>query len=81
MALTADTYTHVLPEVAEEAAERVAALLAAVERVLAVGEREGRSEPRPPGVERTSLQVMRGTPSGTRTPNPLIKSQLLCQLS
>ena len=23
----------------------------------------------------------RGAPSGTRTPNPLIKSQLLCQLS
>jgi hypothetical protein len=22
-----------------------------------------------------------GAPSGTRTPNPLIKSQLLCQLS
>ena len=25
--------------------------------------------------------VKRGAPSGTRTPNPLIKSQLLCQLS
>ena len=24
---------------------------------------------------------MLGAPSGTRTPNPLIKSQLLCQLS
>ena len=28
-----------------------------------------------------STIVMLGAPSGTRTPNPLIKSQLLCQLS
>src|SRR5690348_12120142 len=38
----------------------------------------------PPGSE-VFLEVRRpivvGTPSGTRTPNPLIKSQLLCQLS
>jgi len=25
--------------------------------------------------------MLLGAPSGTRTPNPLIKSQLLCQLS
>ena len=28
-----------------------------------------------------SLQVSLGDPAGTRTQNPLIKSQLLCQLS
>ena len=29
-----------------------------------------------------ALDLVRGgAPSGTRTPNPLIKSQLLCQLS
>ena len=28
-----------------------------------------------------SDRLKRGAPSGTRTPNPLIKSQLLCQLS
>ena len=30
---------------------------------------------------RTDPLVRSGAPSGTRTPNPLIKSQLLCQLS
>ena len=28
-----------------------------------------------------ALTCSDGAPSGTRTPNPLIKSQLLCQLS
>ncbi len=39
--------------------------------------------PRPvPGGGSLFLAVEEGgTPSGTRTPNPLIKSQLLCQLS
>ena len=34
------------------------------------------------GLPRRADPLVRGgAPSGTRTPNPLIKSQLLCQLS
>jgi hypothetical protein len=29
----------------------------------------------------TAAELRGSAPSGTRTPNPLIKSQLLCQLS
>ena len=32
-------------------------------------------------VARSFTSLLPGAPSGTRTPNPLIKSQLLCQLS
>jgi hypothetical protein len=31
--------------------------------------------------QRPSAQVVMGAPPGTRTPNPQIKSLLLCQLS
>ncbi len=34
-----------------------------------------------PGTAVLAIPGFRGAPSGTRTPNPLIKSQLLCQLS
>ena len=33
------------------------------------------------GGSRSFTTLPPGAPSGTRTPNPLIKSQLLCQLS
>ena len=35
----------------------------------------------PTVVRDTTLTCVMGAPPGTRTPNPLIKSQLLCQLS
>ena len=41
-----------------------------------------KSAPRSPVIIRTRADMhFLGAPSGTRTPNPLIKSQLLCQLS
>lgn len=40
MALTADTYTHVLPEVAQQTAELVASLMEAADPLLAVREHE-----------------------------------------
>ena len=98
----ADTYTSVLPAVAQAAAEAVAGIVpravpAAREPTgetpagpgsdgQAAAALAGRYQPgpktdtgRPPG--RVNALVRGGAPSGTRTPNPLIKSQLLCQLS
>ncbi len=94
MAITADTYTSVLPAVARAAAEAVAG-------VIPRQPRDGRPlrGPRDPfpirshaGLEgdpmrsqekalRPSLQVGEGGPRGGRTHNPRIKSPLLCQLS
>jgi integrase len=106
LAITADTYTSVLPAVAHAAAEAVAGIVprtfrrsaepagaagqelpvAAHARGLAAAALAGRYQSgtktdagRPPG--RVNALVRGGAPSGTRTPNPLIKSQLLCQLS
>jgi integrase len=80
--ITADIYTSVLPGLAHGAAERAAAL---VPRTL---EKLG-PQLAPMGAEDTSCalprkerdQVRGGAPPGTRTPNPQIKSLLLCQLS
>ena len=42
----------------------------------------GQKKPHPSQIREGPLNCNNsGTPSGTRTPNPLIKSQLLCQLS
>src|SRR3954469_11534819 len=106
LAITADTYTSVLPAVAQAAAQAVAGIVprtrpasaapliegppssgmgAAAEEpsaaALAVRWQSGPKTDtgRPPG--RVNALVRGGAPSGTRTPNPLIKSQLLCQLS
>jgi len=106
LAITADTYTSVLPAVAHAAAEAVAGIVPRTFRTsaepagaarqelpvqahakgLAAAALAGRCQSGPktdtgrsPG--RVNALVRGGAPSGTRTPNPLIKSQLLCQLS
>jgi integrase len=82
--ITADTYTSVLPEVARAAAEAAARL---VPRTTSTGSRVPISSPSGPRNDagpsstRKKAQVKRGAPPGTRTPNPRIKSPLLCQLS
>jgi integrase len=93
LAITADTYTSVLPAVAQAAAEAVADVIPRAPRAgadaagLAVryqfGPKEAVMEPSDPR-NTTSPQVRGlsvGAPPGTRTPNPRIKSPLLCQLS
>ena len=93
LAITADTYTSVLPAVAQAAAEAVADV---IPRASAAARMQSRShsvaqdppeeavmEPSDPR-NTTSPQVRGlsvGAPPGTRTPNPRIKSPLLCQLS
>ncbi len=88
IAITADTYTSVVPEVAKRAAEASAAV---VPRRRAVGDTartlglptgsqtpgndEGRS------LQKRNAQVKSGRAPGDRTPNPRIKSPLLCRLS
>ena len=81
--ITADTYAAVLPEIARQAAEAAAALVpqppaeqpddGAVSTSLATDPKndQGRSP------EEENAQVADGAPPGTRTPDPLIKSQLL----
>jgi integrase len=83
--LTRDTYTSVLPEVARAAAEAIAGI---VPLRWTDAEKSGtRSAPGTPENKsekagfRTKGQVRQGAPPGTRTPNPRIKSPLLCQLS
>ncbi len=92
--VTMDTYTTVLPEVALAAAEATAKIIPrSAPRQL--GRDSGSpptivDSPEPeeklpenqnPQVENFSNLGSEGAPSGTRTPNPLVKSQLLCQLS
>ncbi len=93
MAITADTYTSVLPAVAAAAAESVAAVFSSVSRTrphaaaLAIGYQ---SDPKEALMNVSEPQkakkplvggLIRSAPPGTRTPNPRIKSPLLCQLS
>ena len=79
--LTADTYTHILPEVAQEAAAVRARLTLEAKPALADGE-QGSSIPTLFDlVEDAKLQVDGGGPPGTRTLNLRIKSPQLCQLS
>jgi Phage integrase family len=91
---TSDLYTNVLPEVARDAAEKTALIIprASGHRL---GHSPGTVETTMDGqddldaiLEMTKTQVnddidlrFSGAPPGTRTPNPLVKSQLLCQLS
>jgi integrase len=97
LAITADTYTSVLPAVAHAAAEAVANTVprrsskakpasengdtAAPLPVRSHADSEEGSVNRETDVDEANDQVRGGAPSGTRTPNPLIKSQLLCLLS
>jgi integrase len=83
--LTVDTYSHLLEGVGRGAADAAEAMV----RPRATTPAPDAPTLRPQGPENDSAApprgerplVDRGAPSGTRTPNPLIKSQLLCQLS
>ncbi|GAA1034229.1 tyrosine-type recombinase/integrase [Amycolatopsis albidoflavus] len=92
--VTSDTYTTVLPQVAFAAAEATAAIIprqSARSLGLASGSptttmdgpepEENLPENQNPQVNESKDLGSEGAPSGTRTPNPLVKSQLLCQLS
>ncbi len=78
ISLTSDTYGHLIGRAGSRAPDLAEALVP--RRVITSGLTS--SQPHPAtaaGLEKG--QVRKGAPSGTRTPNPLIKSQLLCQLS
>ena len=86
IAITADTYTSVLPQVAYDVAEAAAALVPRTQPTpdeppapILHPSRPGDDSGRSPHTE--NAQVRGGAPPGTRTPNPRIKSPLLCQLS
>jgi len=82
--ITADTYTSVLPEVARAAAEAAVRLVPRGPYVDGPGPISAPSGPRNDtgrSLTRKKGQVRAGAPPGTRTPNPRIKSPLLCQLS
>jgi integrase len=87
LSITADTYTSVVPEVARAAAEAAATIVP--RRTVPKGADGATSTSLAPGPEnmterssrRKKAQVSTGAPPGTRTPNPRIKSPLLCQLS
>jgi hypothetical protein len=81
MALTADTYTPVLPSVAAEAAELIARLIGAAEPALAPREHDPDWREHEAPFAGANEQVKRGGPPGDRTLNPRIKSPLLCRLS
>ncbi|PRY43289.1 integrase-like protein [Umezawaea tangerina] len=86
--ITRDTYTSVAPRLALEAAEKTAAMVprkpvaeaASGTDGLPTGSRGSRTPKGVPSRRGNSL-VKRGGPPGDRTPNPRIKSPLLCQLS
>jgi integrase len=91
---TSDLYTNVLPELARTAAEATARMIPRA-KINTLGLPSGHQQPEVDGhvdqendPETTKPQLSNhaelgsgGTPPGTRTPNPLVKSQLLCQLS
>ena len=83
--LTVDTYSHLLQGVGRQAADAAEALVRP--RVTTPAPDAPTSRPQDPENDEaapsggTKPLVQPGAPSGTRTPNPLIKSQLLCQLS
>jgi len=86
IAITADLYTHVVPAVAQDAADRIAAVVprraATVTRheyCESTADDHATSPWRKP--DEAKAQVRAGGPRGTRTHNPRIKSPLLCQLS
>ena len=90
ISLTSDTYSHLLDGVGRDAAEAAASL---VPRAGKGNPPDGACDQ---SVTNSALETTEGprqndggpglsdpacAPPGTRTPNPLIKSQLLCQLS
>ena len=71
--LTLDTYSHLLPDL--QLKERAAARL---NKILTAKSPEGSKNP---GQNPGQKKGRSGEPPGNRTPNPQIKSLLLCQLS
>ena len=90
LAITADTYTSVLPAVARAAAEAVASIIprespsgdgAAAFPFRSHGAHEEAEMEIITKARSKKAQVRRGGPPGDRTQNPRIKSPLLCRLS
>jgi integrase len=81
--ITVDTYHHLDPDTARAASDAIGQLLdaAARDHTATTSPATDPADATAGPSERTNPQAKRGAPSGTRTPNPLIKSQLLCQLS
>ncbi len=79
ISLTVDTYSHLLDGVGRQAAERAMALVPRASRDQPVTNWGPETTLRLRPEDEGAGQV--GAPPGTRTPNPRIKSPLLCQLS
>ncbi len=87
--ITADTYTHVAPAVAQASSDKRAAIIPRAVSAIRAHMTTAVPTTCPPGEEvggattppRQKPQVRRGGPPGDRTLNPRIKSPLLCQLS
>ncbi len=80
--LTSDLYSHLLEGVGRAAANAGEGMVPRAQRPDAPILRPSAAGDDAPGSPAwADPQVRDGAPSGTRTPNPLIKSQLLCQLS
>ena len=77
--ITADLYTHVVPAVARDAAEAIAGIVPKQDQEAIASALLAQSPP--PKLRRGASTRKhaghRGAPPGTRTPDPLIKSQLL----
>jgi integrase len=79
VSITSDTYSHLLAGVGKKAAEGAAALVPRNRRDQSVTSTAKTAAPEDP---ETAVEAgQEGAPPGTRTPNPRIKSPLLCQLS
>ncbi len=75
VSLTLDTYSHVLPSLQAEAAKRMDDAIGC--QIGCQNEKGSSEEPQ----ESQISEEKSGEPGGNRTPNPQIKSLLLCQLS
>ena len=79
IALTSDTYSHMLEGVGRDAAERAAALVPRAPKAASASVCDQSVTNGAPGTTKGLRQNdegpgIMGTPLGTRTPNPLIKS-------
>jgi Phage integrase family len=78
IAITANTYSHLLPGVARQAAEAAAALVPRTPRahIVTTSGRESRGAPDQEGIS----AGQQGAGEGTRTPNHLFTRQVRCRL-
>jgi integrase len=82
IAITSDTYSHLLEGVGRAAAEQAAALVPRSSRsTVPTSSPQKPENEAAPSLDDTKALVERGGPPGDRTQNPRIKSPLLCQLS